>query len=124
MRDLRQALAELYPTIRPRDCKADREKFFAIIKILIEAGADLEKQCWGSTPLRQAVCSKDIEIVTFLLAKGANSNAETFSIMSKLTKVKGRKTVPGYLNTLLREAVEKNQPEIVQTLVSAGADVK
>jgi len=95
-----------------------------MVKLLIEAGGDLEQSCHGSKPLRQAVCNKDVEMVNYLLSKGANASAETFSPLSKLAKKEGRKIIPGYYNTVLHEAVEKNSAVIVEALLKAGADPK
>lgn len=46
-----------------------------IIKMLLRAGACLEKQSVGYTPLMQAVCSGNLKIARLLLEIGANVNA-------------------------------------------------
>jgi ankyrin repeat protein len=118
--DLAAGLAEFLPNVRQRDHTAERQKHLRRLRMLIEAGADVNKPSHGGTPLRIAVCGQDLEVVKLLLANGANPNAETFSILSNLA----RKTKPGYRNTVLHEAVEKGSLPIVQALVEAGADTK
>jgi ankyrin repeat protein len=122
-RNLCEALRSLFPHVAPTDHVADRQKYFEIIGILVNAGADLEKKSHGSTPLYPAINHGDLELVTVLLARGANPNAETFSILSQLAVTQGRKRVPGYFGTVLHHAVEKNSLPIVSALVAAGADV-
>jgi ankyrin repeat protein len=122
--DFCDALQEVMPAIQPRDRDDNRKRYVTIVEMLVEAGADLEQSCHGSTPLRQAVCNEDVEMVKFLLSKGANPCAETLSSLSKLAKREGRKMVPGYYNTVLHEAVEKNSSAIVEALLEAGADPK
>ena len=97
--NFRDMLSDLAPNIPKRDYSIKRQKQFLIIEILIEAGADLEKPCHGTVPLRGAVYWQDSESIDLLLRNGANPNAENFSILSKLAKKEGRKTLLGYYDT-------------------------
>jgi len=117
-RELAAGLAGLLPNGSQRDHTAERERHLRVLRLMIEAKADVNKPSHGGTPLRIAVCGEDLEVVKLLLAKGANPNAETFSILSNLA----HKTKPGYRNTVLHEAVEKGSLPIAETLLAAGAD--
>lgn len=121
-RELGEGLAELLPNMKPRDPAAKRGDWLRSVDILLAAKADVNRLSHGSTPLRIAVHWEDLVVVQILLAHGANANAECFSIFSKLTKKEGRKTVPGYYNTVLHEAVEKDSLPIAEVLLAAGAD--
>jgi ankyrin repeat protein len=116
-RNLSQMGAEYFGFPR-RDHVAKREEALKSIEILLNAKADVNRKSFGSTPLRIAVKGRDTEVVQILLSNGADPNAETYSIFSRLAK----KTVPGYYNTVLHEAVEKCSLEIVEQLLNAGAD--
>jgi len=118
--DFHTALREVFSDVSKRDYSATRKKFVEIARQLIKAGADLEKRSFGGTPLRIAVHHRDEQLVKLLLDKGANPNAETFSIISKL--VKRNSHTPAYYNTVLHEAVEKNAISIGEALLAAGAD--
>ncbi len=117
-RELGAGLAELLPNVPQRNHAAAREKNLRILRLLLEAKADVNKPSHGGTPLRIAVCGQDLEVVELLLANGANPNAETFSILSNLA----RKTQPSYRNTVLHEAIEKGSVPITEALLAAGAD--
>ena len=121
-KDLAGGLAEFLPIVRRRDHTAKREQHLRVIKMLLEAKADVNKLSHGSTPLRIAVHRGDLEIVKLLLSYGASPKAETFSILSKLARKEGRKTLPGYYGTVLHEAAEKGSLQIVEALLEAGAD--
>ncbi|HWQ90360.1 MAG TPA: ankyrin repeat domain-containing protein [Clostridia bacterium] len=101
-----------------RNHTAEREKHLRVLRLMIEAKADVNKLSSGGTPLRIAVCGQDLEVVKLLLANGANPNSETFSILSNLA----HKPKPGYWNTVLHEAVMKGSLPIVEALLAAGAD--
>jgi ankyrin repeat protein len=118
--DFHTALREVFSDVAERDYSATRKKFVEIVRQLIKAGADLEKRSFGGTPLRIAVHHRDDQLVKLLLEEGANPNAETFSIISKL--VKRNSHTPAYYNTVLHEAVEKEVISIVGALLAAGAD--
>lgn len=116
---------DVFQSIPDRDHLERREKLLRIVEILIKAGSNLETQSFGGTPLRVAVYGKDLELVSLLLASGANPNAETYSPLSSLARkerMKGPLGLMGYYNTVLHEAVEKGSLTIVETLLKAGAD--
>jgi ankyrin repeat protein len=120
--DFCDALSELVPSIPSRDRAAKRQNLIRIARILMKAGASLEKLSHGSTPLRIAVHRSDLEFVQLLLSNGANPNAESFSVLSRLATKQGRRTLPAYYSTVLHEAVEKGSLPIVEALLEAGAD--
>jgi ankyrin repeat protein len=120
--DFCDALSELVPSIPPRNRTGKRQNFMRIATTLILAGANLEKSSHGGTPLRIAVHRNDLEFAQFLLSHGANPNAESFSVLSRLATKQGRKTLPAYYDTLLHEAVGKGSLPIVKALLQAGAD--
>jgi len=119
---LSAGLTDLLPNVPRRDHAAKREQGLRIIRALIEAKADINKLSHGGSPLRIAVHSRDLEVVKLLLANGANPNAEAFTVLSDLAKKEGRRTLPGYWNTVLHEAVAKGSLPIVEALLAAGAD--
>jgi ankyrin repeat protein len=118
--DLSGALTEALQTAR-HDHAEHRHGYIAIIKALIGGGANIEQPCFGSTPLRQAVCKADAELVAVLLSGGANPNAETFSPFAKSPKGRRGKAW-NYWNTVLHEAVDKGSLPIAEALLTAGAD--
>ena len=121
-REFREALTQFAPETPNWNHEAKRARLVGLVKMLIANGANLEIHCRGRTPLAIAVCGSDLELVVLLLANHADPNAKTYSIFSKAAIHQKRKTTPGYYNSVLHEAVEKNLPQIVRTLVSSGAD--
>ena len=123
--ELYGAVKEVFPKIPERNHATKRQEFKKIAKSLIEAGANLEAHCFGSTPLWQAVRAKDSEMVKLLLSSGANPNAYTLSIVSNFAKkerVKGPLGIMGYCDTVLHKAVEKRSSTIAEDLLTAGAN--
>ena len=123
--DFHAALCEVFPNILTRNHSEKRQAFLAIVKHLLQLKPQLELHCFGSTPLRIAVANDDVEIVAILLANGANAGAETYSPISTLAKqqkIKGPLGMTGYYDTILHEAVRKNNSLIVKALLVAGAE--
>ncbi len=118
-------IAEAFPDQPVRNEVERRERIMQIVQALLREKADSEVRSFGTTPLAQATHAADVEMVKLLLSIGANANAESLSVLSKLAK-KERKKGPlgmmGYFNTVLHTAVEKNSPVMVQMLLIAGAD--
>ena len=104
------------------DPRRKRRRYLKIIQLLISAGADIEKRCFGSTPLRVACVHNDLEVAGILLANGANPNADIFSPLSKHAKKAGRKITPGYYGTIIHEMVSKGYQGATAALIEAGAD--
>ena len=83
-------------------------KHINIVKILVEAGADLEHQdLQGKTPLLEAIDVGNTEVVDFLVKSGANANRKD--------EDHGR--------TPIFFAVFKRNIEICETLIKSGVDV-
>jgi len=90
------------------DCRQNRgDKNGDIVKLLIEAGADINQQlASGSTPLALAVSHNHLAQVKLLMAAGADPNIENNDGWHPLNR-----------------AVIENKPEVVKALLAGGADV-
>lgn len=77
------------------------------VRQYIEAGADVNSTFIGPTPLYFAIKNENVEIVKFLLEKGANANFQNNAIYDK---------------SLLYLAAEKENIEIVELLLKKSAD--
>ena len=92
-----------------------KKNTLSIIKLLLEAGARLEdKQCYGWTPLMQAVVRGETYEVRALLAAGANPNV-FFPAHSQPTFVRGHSLLAASTITDL---------EVTRLLLAAGVDVQ
>ncbi|KAJ6035948.1 hypothetical protein N7540_000227 [Penicillium herquei] len=79
----------------------------AIVKLLLEHGADVNAQGgWYGTPLQAAAFGGYLEIVKLLLEHGAEVNAQV-----------------GQYGTALQAATSGGYPEVVKLLLEHGADV-
>ncbi len=80
-----------------------------ILKILVEAGADIDIQDWaGWTPLMTAVIVNNLKVLEFLIRHGANVN-----FINKR----------GVYSSILERAVYKKNIVTVKLLVENGADI-
>jgi ankyrin repeat protein len=116
----------------------------AIVELLLDAGADVNADRWGTTALIAAADEGHAEIVRLLLAEGANVNAKqrwgTTALMLAASGGSEGHTaivelllaVPGIdVNakddddgiTALMRAAANGQAAIVERLLAAGADV-
>jgi len=77
------------------------------IKLLLDNGADIENEANGTTPLRTAILKKDLEMVLFLLERGARSQVNRDE----------------YSRSVLDTAGKAGSIEILDALVKYGADV-
>jgi ankyrin repeat protein len=97
----------LTPLIFAIECIEDPEIMTAIIKLLLEHGADpnQEDKETGSTPLIAAIENNNIEIIKLLLEHGANLENQDEKMF-----------------TPLNCAVEEGNMEIIKLLLEKGAD--
>ena len=87
----------------------------SIVKALIEAGADVSGQDEdGTTPLMQAACGYDDQMVHELIRAGASAAAKNKKLQTALHLA---------INSRSRWAQEKGHSSIVKALIKAGADV-
>lgn len=79
--------------------------FLEVARFLIEVGADIELGC--STPLMEAAQEGHVDLVKFLLSKGANVHAQTATG-----------------DTALTYACENGHTDVADVLLSHGADLE
>jgi ankyrin repeat protein len=93
------------------------------IRMLIEAGADIRQAggFLGFSPLSGAAAAGNAAIVRLLLQKGAKVD-ETMTAPESVLTVKNGKIAFGHI-TPLAMASTYGPPEVVKTLIEAGADV-
>lgn len=91
---------------------ASSEKDFRILRLLVEAGADLNATIRGTfaTPLNLAASDNDIEVVELLLELGANPDSRDWGQQTPL------------MLALRSGSVERCLP-VVRAIVKAGASV-
>ena len=118
-----------------------------LVRMLVEAGADVDVAGWmEETPLHAAIEKGNVEIVRILVEAGADvnkpgwmgqtplalaveeGNAEIMEILLSATPAStgdsSALSQPGWMEeTLLHDAIEEEDEELVRMLVEAGADV-
>ncbi len=118
-----------------------------LVRMLVEAGADVDVPGWmDETPLHAAIEKGNVEIVRTLVEAGADvnkpgwmgqtplalaveeGNADILEILISATPAStGDNTAlsqPGWMEeTLLHDAIEEEDEDLVRMLVEAGADV-
>jgi len=93
----------------------DRNLVFEYVKYFVSNRADVNgKDGAGNTPLHFAVDRKDVEFVQFLVSKGAKVNVKNKSNFTPLTVALASRPLRPFAPNVI---------EIVQLLVSEGADV-
>lgn len=105
------------PTIRSLRSAQER---IAIASVLLEHGADLNDLPY--TPLRGAAAAHDLEMVRFLLLRGANPNLRNADGMTPLTAAANSCTHGGSADEL--EPRLKQQLNVINVLMQAGADTR
>jgi len=104
---LHEAASYTYTTFPVWREKSDKD-YAAVIDVLIEHGADVNKACHGNTPLHEAASRHyKVEVAKRLVKHGANVNA----------KERGTGSTP------LHFAVDDNCPNMVRLFVDHGADI-
>ena len=116
---------------------------FGLVWILLAAGADIEGQGLGLTPLQLAAMKDESRLVKFLLKRGAavnapargfhgrtalqaaieNGNADIVEILMDAGSDLNTAASPKCGYTALQAAVKNNNIELVRKLISLGADV-
>jgi ankyrin repeat protein len=92
------------------------------IRLVINAGADVDGVDFaGFTPLIHAAANRNLDAVRLLLARGADINARSGD--GSFQKVKAGTIALGHF-TPLTASVALATPELVKTLLDAGATVK
>lgn len=131
-------------------CEAAGRGHLEIVKLLLKAGADINSPCFAdgsplfepSTPLFEAIRNKQWAVEEFLIANGGNFNGVKVADLEKLLWVAVLKSrienvrllIASGVNpnaridrihySLLHQAIEYEDMEIVKLLVNAGADIE
>ena len=115
----------------------------ALVRILLEAGADVNGRGAMNTPLQMAACEKDADLVDILLRYGAEVNAPSrtpngrtalqgaaergnCNLVKRLLYLGADVNAPAslyYGRTALQAAIEQDFPEVTRLLIEFGADV-
>ena len=110
-----------------------------VVRVLIDAGADIEKPYEGGSPLLFACMGGCLDVVKMLVQSGAKLHVtDHYGRTCLITAAEGGHTeivrylvgleqvdvdqADGNHNTALHVAVEKNHADVVQVLIDAGAD--
>lgn len=107
--------------------QASIEGHSTVVKVLIAAGADVNcKDDYSKTPLFDAVCLGNLEVVHLLLDSGATADTMIPAHLEENFVDPGANGLYKYVNgperTSLYEAVEYGHPAIVKALIGAGAE--
>ena len=113
--------AAYFPTVRSQHSPEER---IAMASFFLDHGADVEDQIpgVGYTPLMGAASTHDIEMVKFLLARGANPNARNPAGVTAIGLAANSCVHGGSANEV--EPRQKPQLAVVEYLAQSGADAK
>ncbi len=109
--------AVYFPAVRSQRTPEER---IAIVSFFLDHGADLEDSDGGYTPLTGAASTHDIEMVKFLLARGANPNARNSTGMTAIGLAANSCVYGGSGSEV--EHRQTAQLAVVEYLARTGAD--
>jgi len=111
--------AVYHPAVRSQRSPQER---IAIASFFVEHGADLEDPGVGYTPLMGAASTHDIEMVKFLLARGANPNARNPAGVNAIGLAANSCVYGGSAAQI--EPRQRPQLAVIEYLAQSGADAK
>ena len=111
--------AVYFEAVRSQRSPAER---MAMASFFVEHGADLEDPGVGYTPLMGAASAHDIEMVKFLLARGANPNAPNSAAVTAIGLAANSCVYGGSAAQI--ESRQKPQLAVIEYLAQSGADPK
>ncbi|MBA4147412.1 MAG: hypothetical protein H0X66_04800 [Verrucomicrobia bacterium] len=94
--------------------------FTKMIQMLLQAGADPNKQVGNRTPLSIAACAGLVEVSHLLLDFGADPTGKSFSSFVDGVRQKGTRSA--FYETALHTALKGGYKQIVRALLEAGAN--
>ena len=110
--------------------------YLELVKFLVSKGVDVNEESVGGTPLNWAIRGGKLEVAEFLISKGVNVNADgaigtplhvatdvgnvefVKFLISKGADVNAGSEIAG---NLLYFASQRDNDEVIETLISAGA---
>jgi ankyrin repeat protein len=98
---------------RLKKYRSENNRYLALVKALIDAGANVHRPGVMETPLYQAARVGDVEVAELLLQKGADPR----------TAVSVMPLIKAYKETALHVAARKGFADAVKLLLDAGAEV-
>ena len=96
------------------------EERIAMVSFFLDHGADIEEFDVGHTPLTGAAATHDLEMVKFLLARGANVNVRNSTGFTAIGLAANSCVYGGSASEV--EPTQKPQLAVIEYLVQAGAD--
>ncbi len=109
--------------MRPVGLIKDRDRYMAIVNVLLDRGVDVNAQASdGTTALHQAVYLRDTELPQMLLDRGAHVDGRDTSGRTALLKVIPTRTV-GNEHPEITDAVIERDWTMIELLLDNGADI-